>query len=72
MFYSVKITEMHTWSVQFHLISWGEGVRFGYFQAIYTPMFIPYIRMYLLGKIFRSLVFYLIFVPIGKKNIPTT
>ena len=72
MFYSVKITEMQTWSVQFHLISWGEGVRFGYFQAIYTLIFIPYIRIYLLGKTFLSLLFYTIFIPIGKKNILTT
>ena len=65
MFYSVKLTEMQYRSVQFHLIS-SRG-RFLNFQAILKPIFIPYLRTYLLSKILYSLVLYPMFVPIGKK-----
>ena len=68
MFYSVKLTEMQYKSVKFHLIS-SRG-RFLNFQAIFKPIFIPYLRTYLLGKILYSLVFYRMFVPIGKKIFP--
>ena len=68
MFYSVKLTEMQYRSVQFHLIS-SRG-RFLNFQAIFKPIFIPYLRTYLLGKILYSLVLYRMFVPIGKKIFP--